>query len=54
MLHMELKLKVYAVIVSFNPDLNVFGKNLATISRQVDKIIELWMLKKTVKKTDSS
>ncbi|WP_429126817.1 glycosyltransferase family 2 protein [Aeromonas media] len=36
---MELKLKVYAVIVSFNPDLNVFGKNLATISRQVDKII---------------
>ncbi|MGS3142948.1 glycosyltransferase family 2 protein [Aeromonas sanarellii] len=32
-------MKVHAVIVSFNPELNSFGKNLATISRQVDKVI---------------
>ncbi|MFM5177623.1 glycosyltransferase family 2 protein [Aeromonas caviae] len=32
-------MKVYAVIVSFNPDINAFVNNLAIIARQVDTIV---------------
>lgn len=36
---MESKLKIFALIVTFNPDLDSFGKNLIAISRQVDRVI---------------
>ncbi|EMC9754067.1 glycosyltransferase family 2 protein [Enterobacter cloacae] len=36
---MELKLKIFALIVTFNPDLDSFGKNLIAITKQVDKVI---------------
>jgi rhamnosyltransferase len=36
---MESKLKIFALIVTFNPDLDSFGKNLSAISEQVDKVI---------------
>lgn len=36
---MESKLKIFALIVTFNPDIDSFGKNLAAITRQVDKVI---------------
>ena len=39
MLYMESKLKIFALIVTFNPDLNSFGKNLAVISSQANKVI---------------
>jgi rhamnosyltransferase len=36
---MESKLKIFALIVTFNPDLDSFGKNLAAIAKQVEKVI---------------
>lgn len=39
MFYMESKLKIFALIVTFNPDLDSFGKNLSAISEQVDKVI---------------
>lgn len=32
-------MKIFALIVTFNPDIDSFGKNLAAITRQVDKVI---------------
>lgn len=39
MFFMESKLKIFALIVTFNPDLDSFGKNLIAITKQVDKVI---------------
>ncbi|MEB7543268.1 glycosyltransferase family 2 protein [Enterobacter huaxiensis] len=32
-------MKIFALIVTFNPDLDSFGKNLAAIAKQVEKVI---------------
>ncbi|AWC85728.1 hypothetical protein BFW94_13135 [Enterobacter ludwigii] len=35
----ESKLNIYALIVTFNPDLDSFGNNIAAIAKQVEKVI---------------